>query len=844
MVEATISFEIETSGAEIRTRAEDFGSDHISKLWIGVYDTTTGNRIASDEFTPTSNRISLPVIYYDAHPQVVIVGVANYDSEGKYYSDSKSVFNDWDGVPIKEQLQNAETWQQFLNISFKCPTIGDAPMPDVSSPDDRIMMGVVYKTGSGRPFLSCNKDGSVATSENSDCVMKLADDLYKTMNHTLSGCKLYLYRLYSKINVAINAGPNAEVSNVCYRRCNLPRGVFLAERPVYTGETKSWGEWSSTNTPNFADTKLDAKSGTDVNPQCYYSDGRTDWIPAKRDNTFSFYQYENKHWGWKENPSLHSDRERLADETDYPYCLGHLYNSFASYYVVKMTVLDKNSADRKSAELEYVVHQGNCNDQWGEEDTSSPGRDYCVFRNMIYNYEITVNSLNSIITKVTTNNGTHDDGLSASVWEAKFHPISREGFDTHPWGTFTLPRDHRNVVFRIYQGRGTTEPSYDYIITNYSKEYLMNLKGIYWPRIDENTIVQNAQSGDLLWYWFFDISNNSEVSIGGPLAFCRYLQNNNYPERTYRMHMEPYTFEAQSDPDAYKVGFYYFDPDEKLGNQKWDSDRCSTVTYNVCHIFEWMPDRESVKLKKFDNLQDYNVYKFIPNSVTIDLNTNNPNASLRYGSDYKYYLKLYNSWYQQIGEDREISNTLTYTINADDLPNGNYYYGVYAKSLNTSFYSDSDENRGSINRVNPSWIFDDIFKDYSDPTSLESGFDFGGLELVGRGNCKARIPDNNEINEWGIQMGGSGSTSNGHFKLTVKESCKIKVKYWVNNDQTRKVTINVAGTEFTDDVGNNKNSTPKIREYEIPINVSGDTEIKIYSTYGDVYFFEISLSDM
>ena len=838
MIETELSLNFDTPGQEIRTRADGFGSTAISKLWVGIYDIETGNRVGAKEFTSPSGSISMPVIYYDDHPKVVIVGVANYDFNG--------VFLDWDGKPIGQLLEKAETWNDFLNISLKCPEKDGAPVADMNPEYNQIMMGVVSTADSGRPFLSSTKEGSVVISENASCIVTLSDSKYGPMHQDLEYQKLYLYPLYAQINVSIISGPNAEVTNVSYRRCNLPKGVFLAERPVYTGETKNWGDWSGFQTPNFADTKMEADDGRIVNADSYYSDGKEekDWIPAERNNKFTFYQYENKHWGWNGYPNGHADRERLASGEDYPATLGHQYNSFASYFVIRMTILDKDKSyntqhGNKSAEIEYVVHQGNCNDRWGYLSTNN-GKDYCVFRNMMYNYKINVNGISSITTTVTTEG--HYDGMSGVVWTADISNVQGNSW-TGYYSNMNLTRNSErtsNLIIRFYVGRGLEQPPLDYIISGELPEDL-DLNGMYWPMIDSNTVFAQPEENNEITQRF----TITDTQYSYPLHYCySYLNQGG----NFRVDFKPPTTVEQQYPDAYKMGIYYYYASEKTNLSGSDSDECTNFTNKICHVIEWKPNQLTIKLNPINNLTSFTEQKFLTQSITIDLNSSNTNSNRTYGVDYKYYLKLYNN-NNQVGEDIEIGSDLIYTLNLDNLNYDSYTYGVYAKSLDPTLYSDSDEswNRGSINLTYPYWDFDN----YSSSINLKDGYNFNKLFLVdGQSGCNfsaERTFGDSQNGEQGVAMGGKGSETQRYFYMKIYKSCWLSINYWVNSSDTRHVSVKVGDNDpVTDPVGSNNAKTDnKIykRTFQTYINASGETMVKIYCTEGDMYFYEIGLSN-
>ena len=857
MSEAIIELDFEIPGAEHRTRAEDeLGNTDIYSLWVGVYDIETGNRVGSS-FNSTSGlstgTVTVPVIYYDTHPEVVIVGVANYDVHDK-------IFKDWDGNLIESSLTEADTWDKFLDINVKCPTTEDG-VPSPVTGYNQIMMGLLTAPESKRPLLFKSNNGGVGIENATGIEVNLASSLYGPMTKTITGKKIYLQRLYSQVNVRIVAQDNAEVTKVSYRMGNIPKAVFLAERPTYTTKTKNWNPWIA-GTPNFADTKLSPNGTNNIaTGDSYYTEET--WHTGDRDNTFKFYHYENKHWGWIEDGAslpypdpadqYYLNREDLTDNK-IPTLLGNGYNYYASYFVVRMTILDRRR--NTSAMVDYVIHEGNCNDSKGE---SSPNNiwDYCSFRNMVYNYTLYVNGNGMVTYNVESkNSGDHHDGTSGIIWEAQIgtlYTADSEG-PRDPYGFFNLPEGHKdNMVYRFYQGRGVNQPPLDRIYGPFSdnkeeamqKLLNMNLNGMYWPTIDDNTKIEPVSNCDIIegLFWFkYDNDNNDKP--GWPFDFFPFAKKN---PGTYVVCLGPATKNPQWDPDAYKVGFYYYDSHEESSMSGTDKDNCTNYTGKVCHVYEWKPAQKQKEQLYLDtnNSQiptETEVINFVTQNVELDFS--NVNYRTRSNSDvsksdYALHVKVN-------GNEYPLDSNYKCYIPISSIGTSNSY-SVYAESRNSLEFSDSGETtiKNAFSFTNPSWNFDAIYND-NPSLDLKNGYDFGYLMLIdGQNGCnfaqERKFGDSNK-GERGIAMGGKGSATQRYFQLKVYSSCKIKVSYWANSDDTRKVTINVDGNLTTDSTGSNKTKSTK-QVFETYINVTDESLVKIYSTDGDMYFYEISLSN-
>ncbi|MCH5222752.1 MAG: hypothetical protein J1E82_01805 [Muribaculaceae bacterium] len=833
LIEAIIHLEYEVPEAEERTRSDEMGNTDITSIWVGVYDIETGNRVGSSFNTSnlSSGKVAVPVIYYDAHPDVVIVGVANYNAHD-------DVFRDWNGNTMESCLKEADTWEKFMNINVKCPTT-DQGVPKPVTDYQQIMTGLLTSPDSKRPFFKKKENGGVDISNATGCEVTLTSTTYGSMIKEITGRKIYFQRLYSKVNVVIKTENNAEVANVSYRLGNIPKAVYIAERPTFTGNTKNWNPWIE-NTPNFADTRLSPNGVSNAATGDGYYTEET-WTSADRDNTFTFYHYENKHWGWTESSLPYAENQYYLNREDKTgeciTLLGNGYNTYGSYFVVRMTILDRSK--NKSATVEYVIHEGNCNNPNGEGSTNNYW-DYCVFRNMVYNYTLNVNGNGMVTYNVESDNisnNKHHDGNSGIIWTADIGKISTQGYnDGNPWGEFTVPAGHNNIVYRFYQCNGVDNAPSDYIISNFSKEDLLNLKGMYWPTIDENTIFQTPSQCSLgSLFWFFDLNNIDEVSIGWPFQYFSYVSN--HPGR-YRIHMQPSDKNAQWFPEAYKVGFYYYDPEEVRGSNLADFDGCTKNESKVCHVYEWQPaQRQKETLYITGNLP---TQTNLPNYITpyIELDFSNVSYRTDYDAnvstlDYEIHVKLN-------GRDYTLDSNKKCTIPLTEVGSATGY-SVYAVSLNSVKYINSKEYAvdNSISFYNPSWDFTQKPGNYNfsgwtydDSKKMHSfkgpqTYEYNGLSLYCSGTGKEIQWDEESLN---LENSGTGCD----VIFTVYQNCKIIIK---GEKKARQLHID-GGDITTIDMTNQTTSV------EIPVTMGSETskQITIYYTGGGARLYSISIS--
>lgn len=829
--ETVVSLDVDVQSSDFRTRGSDIlGNNDIKSLWVGIYDIETGNRVGGEHFKNyPSSPVTLPVLYYDQHPQVVIVGVANYEN-----------VTDWDDVAITQRLDEALTWNDFVNINVKAPLEEGVPSADK---DDsfRIMMGLLSEPNSPHPFFKSDDSGKVMIDKASGYEVNLSPgSLYGSMIKEISGKKIYLKRLFSKVNVIIKSGPNASVANVSFRRGNMPKGVFLAERATYVASrTDVWNTFIA-NTPNFADIQMIPVNGGGQieNSDSYYSDGNNEWIPGGRDNTFSFTHYENKHWATQDAGDYNAREAYSNKERRVLRALGHEYNNFASYFVVRMTIL----AGNRSATVDYIIHEGFCNDADGNESASGKLRDYCGFRNTVYNYTLTVNGISDIVTNVTTND-QHNDSMSGVIWEAENLPVSKDDYSLYGWVNVSA---NSNRIFRFYVGRGTDLLPLDYV----SGSVTSDMDGMFWPKFEENN---QSRVEDLDEY--FACLRNGEGSQHIPIS--QFIQEANSQGGNFSFRIYPQSQANQKYPEAYRIGIYYYDPSETGSIDGYDNtDGCTKSQSKKCHVLEWMPaQKQKEQLYMVGNLPSVsNVVNFITQSVMLNF------SGIYYRSysesnvnrdDYQIFVKINENEYQ-VGSD----NTCVIPISALNPGNNTYY--AYAKAVNTNDFYDSGNTYSTISINTGSLNWDFSYYNQWDNTCFQNWYtsNFGAIDV----NYMA----SSEIEkEWkdglyvclqaGKEMKFTTNTNNDRYlyfnntgngnglKFTTYRNCKISVVVYSSSNGNER-TLNISGADnssFSWTEANNQNYT---MESTITVESGSSKEISIYFSGGGAYIKSVTLS--
>lgn len=862
--EMTLKLDVDVPWVDFRTRADGMDNSQVRSLWVGVYDIITGNRVGSEHFNYPASPVELPVLYYDAHPTVAIVGVANYRG-----------LTDWENNDLTALLDNAETWNDFVNINVRVPLENGSPVADENNPP--VMMGLLTGPDSGRPFYTTEESGKVSIQNATGYEINLSpNSLYGSMIKQIEGKKIYLKRLFSKLNVTIKTGSNASVTNVSFHRGNMPMCTYLTEHPIYVNDqnnVKSWKDFSS-NTPNYADKVLTVNGGKVEGSDSYKTDDKDYWIPASTNNTFSFTHYENKHWGVKSADGYFGREKYLITdnwkrEEQVLECLGHGYNNFASYFVVKMTILDKGL--NRSAEVQYVIHEGNCNDSDGNlssfdnnnDASQDSSRDYASFRNMVYNYNITVNGIYDIITNVSGTDD-HHDSMSGTIWTAQIEDIYDDP-NNYPQRNMFNFGSNPNRVLRLYVGRGPDLPPLDYIYGNVPED----IAGMYWPELDYNNLVPISQFNRHFNFWK---DNTIFTSVED---FVKYLTTGG--GGYFSLRAIPYSMDDQWYPEAYRIGIYWYDPDEKGNLSGLDKDKCTGYTNKVCHGLEWMPGQKipgKLAQPDYGSLPSMqNILKYVTEGIDIDLtkaheNCGNNNKDID-PNDFQYYLTIF-SMDQSKPFEKEylVGNDYKCHIPLSDIIQyGNSFgYYVYAKALNKNKYLDSEKiycdpsqgnNRG-ISLVAPgTWDFStngfndwftsnfplnyqnsdkvwfhrasgDILKEWKNGLniSLTSGKDM---------NITTQTKNNVSTNYLYFNNSGNG---NG-LKIKVYQTCTITVVVYTSSSSR---TLNVSGGNPSE-IPWTGASTETTLTSKVIVEDGGSQEISLYFSGGGAYYKSVTLSD-
>ena len=843
--EITLSLNVSVPNAATRTRSADYDITQdavIRTCWIGVYDITTGervgailsngeNQIPSTSTGATPNGYKVNLLYFDSHPSVAIVGVANFTD-----------VTDYNGISIAELLDNAETWRDFVGINVDLSTINN---------DTPLLMGVLSNKGNNNNVAcSVAANGGVNISNlGSEYIVDLSGgkkidgiDFNGTMIHTLANKSINLTYLLSQIDVNIFAGEEIEISDISYKRGNMPQCVYLAERPTYTGDAKNLNSFKE-GSSNFADTMIEKNGGVASAP-LYSSD--EEWHPVSAGNSFTFSHYENKHWGWNykdETADVHKNREAKWDDSEILKSLCNNatteYNNWAPYFIVKMKVLDKNN--HSSAVVEYTIHEGNCNDADGNSSVNSV-RDYSCYRNTIYTYNLTVNGLNSLLVNVTGTNfagepGTVNNGISGTMFEVDdiVQDSSEEGVFE-----FTIPANSDNLLFRLYKGNGDSSAPADFL-DNRSGNDLSYFDGIYWPSINSNTATEISDDINNSFTFY---EGNSEIG-----NFSKFVDSYS-AGKTYKVKFNNLVTNVFANPERWMRGFYFYSADEPAS-----FTRAESAINGVFHRCIWYPAADLKQLPTPTPVAGSSGGNFLTEFVSIELE-NLPDIN----TTYYQYKAVVNGKYEHI-----ISGTTlrvpTYELRGDATNT----YTLQAISKNNGYVDSEISDTATITVAqNKKWDFnatkwDAVLKEINGKTGDLSGAMVDNLYFINSGESKFTTGSRSDItnsykNKRYVQVSGGGSTEKVSFKFTVYKSCRIKCVTSTSGTEAANRYLKVEayrnGEQLFQTEANKHYAgyAPTAPDQVAPVvdiaGITEPTDIYIFSQGSGLRFFEIELVEI
>ena len=477
-LKGTLIFNLSTPDVSLRTRAvntETGASILMKNLWVGVFSTTDGTCIGSKKYDNMNKVLQSGVVFNkllsvdfvaadENLPLAYVVAVANYDG-----------VTTWDGRRLDGILPDYNdhasiTWDKIINLDIDTKSAYAGNKGEDENANAPFLAGFFQNaiSLSQNPkidqFAYANVGPTAiypsAAANGMDIELGDASD----NNIYVAAGALCLRRLVSHNTVNINMSNGYEVTAVKYKRFNMPRVVYMLQRRTDINRYSSFEEWQR-NSPNCADHYL-TKGHYDANDDAFPYANDEAWISLEInswENTehaeFVFDHFENKHWGFGDLQSQNDREARNADGTFAALCSGQgdAYNNFASYFVLQMHIINKQTGE--SADVEYTLHEGFCNDDDGHRTSTLAEKchDFGSFRNVNYTYNINISGIEDITASVTGDEGQEPlNDQSGTIWQMNYAngpsnaPISIDGGTYDYNGKYMSFSDTPDLGFRIY----------------------------------------------------------------------------------------------------------------------------------------------------------------------------------------------------------------------------------------------------------------------------------------------------------------------------------------------------------------------------------------------------------
>ena len=206
-------------------------------------------------------------------------------------------------------------------------------------------------------------------------------------NNNITSEQIHLRRIVSKISFSFVNGTGVSFVPKTYSICGFPLNCTLFERYGWTNRNGGLDNVSGTFPGNFA-FELDPEVNTQLLD-----------IDCSGSDSFSFYMYESAQPnGIKIGDQRSREIHNLGYYTDEGKYTEFLNAPENAAYVVISGIYNgpgKEEGSTVSGKVSYTIHLGDFSTQSGSFDN------FTVRRNTKYNYRVTVNGVNSIITEAT-----------------------------------------------------------------------------------------------------------------------------------------------------------------------------------------------------------------------------------------------------------------------------------------------------------------------------------------------------------------------------------------------------------------------------------------------------------
>lgn len=380
--DVVVKVPVEIPGMEVKSRANipDYQINQVNSVWIRTYSETTGK--ATMEWKKISESVDIhPAGSAQALKEVelntktgksYIVAVANVDG-------AKGVKKgDLTEMPLEQLLENADTWEEFLNIAVATPS----DFNDVNVAPAPFVMAGCYTEATTDPDIS-----QWQTSEFNFKPFDITDEVT-----TLTGA-IHLRRVVSQITFNLIPGGDIILTPNSYRVVNVPKYSWLYER----------GKSDNGITANFGDAASNANDAE--NYYCtpgLYINTYFDKGDKEGSYKFSFWQAENKHTGIS-SCKEYNDRQIKNESGLFTSLTGDTWtpDNMATYVIINCDVDYENpikigpngeinggdTEAKRSGNADFIIHLGYV----GNDAT-----DFNSYRNTKYTYNVTVSGIDKI----------------------------------------------------------------------------------------------------------------------------------------------------------------------------------------------------------------------------------------------------------------------------------------------------------------------------------------------------------------------------------------------------------------------------------------------------------------
>ena len=377
-VEIKVSVSLPKMDVQTRADLDDNSLNQVNSLWIRTYSADSGKAtsdwiVVADPLPTTDTEVARPVTFRTQSGRSFIVAVANVDNNGVTSTSLNP-------TPLRELLDDADTWQKFLDIAAVTPS----SYQNVRAPQPPLTMAGCFSD-----VIVGTEPTNIADWQTKDFQSYFIPAQEGTRDLTDQGA-IHMRRLVSHVNFNFIPAEDLTVTVNSYQVMNAPRFSWLYERPSVNGMVANFGDLID------SEDKI-ATYFTDV-PQY-----NSQFVTENQDgsSSFDFWQGESKHEGTAES---YGDRGKLLDANENHFAsLGDVWtpNNEASYVLVNCTVEYKNTLNvhaegvvtpggttvNRTGEVTYLIHLG---------AVGGVMTDFNCYRNANYTYNVTVNGINDI----------------------------------------------------------------------------------------------------------------------------------------------------------------------------------------------------------------------------------------------------------------------------------------------------------------------------------------------------------------------------------------------------------------------------------------------------------------